>query len=205
MMAYLGSLRDMLNTGRLGPLYPGMPLREVADILGPPKYWIWNEEHSAPNYWGYGNFELSAEFGENPYCDWFQFDNAHMLRGDSEVINENFAVTLDGLSVESRISDFIRAVDDIARVVVQLVGAGGYYNPIVFIGDRAALNFSRENDTPDAQVQDLGTLIRLTDAESDIVDIYSFSSPYNTAPILNEELRHLRISGAQYLSHLPEK
>lgn len=201
-MAHLGSLRHMLNTGRLGPLYPGMPLREVAEILGPPKTWIWNEGHPAPNYWMYGNFELSAEFGENPYCDWFQFDSADLLRGESEVINEDFAVTLDGLNATSRISDFIRAVDDITRVVIQLVDHAGYYSPIMFIGDRVCLDFSRADDHPDEQASDFDILVRVTDQESEIADIYSFSKPYGGLRVLKEELAHLRISGAAYLSRL---
>lgn len=203
-MAYLGSLKEMLNSGRLGPLYPGMPLRDVAEILGPPKYWTWNDFQPAPNYWMYGNFELFAEFGENPRCGWFQFDDAAALQGESEVINDDFIVMLDGLNARSRISDFIRAVDDIARVVVQLVDIAGYYNPVMLVGDRVCLDFTRRNDEPDEQVRDLDVLVRLTDRESKIGDIYSLSTPHRGEPSPHKNLHHLIISGADYLSFLKE-
>jgi hypothetical protein len=132
----LASFRAFLNTGVLGSIRPGLPLNAIAEELGPPDSWLVDDKVGpAPHYWTYGHhLELAFVFDPSPFCTWFQIEDAGFMSGDAVPITKRFAMTLDGLSGASRLSDLIRAVDDPARTQVEL-RSFGYPDPRLHIGE----------------------------------------------------------------------
>jgi hypothetical protein len=201
------SFVDFLNTGRLGPLHPGMTLNEVAGALGPPAGWIVNPaEGIAPHYWVYGrHLEVSLRFEEAAYCDWFQIEHAGDLSGDAVSLNDDMAIALDGLSGTSPMSDFIRSIADIDRVSIQLISPSHRPDPIIRVGDVQIICCTDE-DALDPGYS-LSDKILFYEKNAEVDSIYSYfrdeERRRNNAAYL-KQFERVTISGRAYLDTLRE-
>jgi hypothetical protein len=113
-MRYLASLKAFLATGRLGPISTELNLRQVADLLGTPQDWIFNDD--APFYWIYsetgpGQASLEIAFSADaPHpVYWFQIEDAHSVGEVFNLFGEALAMTGDGLSGASTPAEFLRS------------------------------------------------------------------------------------------------
>lgn len=173
-MAHLVSLAQFLNTGHLGPLKPGMSVREVVELIGMPESWLGDNATPVPTYWTYGNLEMQFDLAGDTYCEWFQIECVkYLLRGEATLLTPGLALMHDGLHAASTVADYIRVIDDIDRVSVQLVDLGGYPSPMLYIGEEMELNFSLDWEPEEAET--LRAQIARIDQESRAVDIYSYS------------------------------
>ncbi|MGO4333555.1 hypothetical protein AB4037_01495 [Labrys sp. KB_33_2] len=204
-MAYLASLVEFLNSGKLGPLYPGVGIQQVIDLLGPPKWWVAKDEWNfrpVPDYWGYGRLELQLDFGSEPSCEWFQLEDINHLRGEVDVITGNFAITLDGLNGDSNISDVIKSIRDLSSISIHLADVTGNLNPTLFIGPHIHFGFGIQEDTH-VPGEDLKTLCGRLDRECIPLDIYSMNgtvSQEHGKKVLREKgLQDLILSGSDFL------
>lgn len=204
-MAHLASLVEFLNSGKLGPLYPGVGIKQVVDLLGPPQRWI--AEHEAhfrpvPSYWGYGRLELQFAFGEESVCEWLQLEDVNYLKGEVEVITDNFAMSLDGLNSGSSISDVIKTIRDLSSISIHLADVTGSLHPTLFIGPHIHFGFGVQEDDL-LPGEDLKTLCTRLDRDCVPIDIYSINGPkaqdYGESILREKGLSDLILSGSQFL------
>lgn len=128
------SFIELLNTGHLGPLAPGMNMDEVAELLGPPSGWDIEDAHPVPHYWSYGrHLEIAFRFDDRPRCNWFQLEVFCSLDGDAILISDDFVMSLDGLNRRLPLSRYVAAIRDINRVKVSLLDVTGSRYPSVLI------------------------------------------------------------------------
>ena len=210
-MAQLVSFAGLLNTGNLGPLRPGMTMNEVAVLLGPPESWLVTPGTGpAPTFWGYGRLEIEFIFeSETPYCRYFMLTSDPYMRGDCQCITNDFLIYLDGLNGDSRISDFIRLINDIDSVAVILSDLAGYSNPMMWIGNSIEVIFSSKIDEKmDVEFKDVdrGDVIRALDGDCVLSSIFTFYYANDDSRLHNierrEERRDSSVSGREYLAAL---
>ena len=205
-MAHLVSLVEFLNSGNLGPLYPGVGIKQVIDLLGPPQRWAANEEwqfRPIPTYWGYGRLELQLDLGAEPRCDWFQLEDICSLKGDLDVVTDNLTISFDGLDGNSRISDVIKTIRDPSSICIHLADATGSLHPTVFIGPHIEFGFGISEDDV-IPGESLGTLCKRIDQNCVPIDIYSVGnntvSQEHGKKVLGEKgLKDLLLSGSEFL------
>lgn len=200
----LTSLTVFLNTGKLGPLTPGVSLKEVARLLGPPVQWLpsgYLPVGPVPGYWRYRNhLEISFSFELAPQCNWFQIEFARSMRGKIVQVASDMVMSLDGLSGTSTISDCISAIADVDRVRIRLVNELGHQQPTVIVDD-LEMQFTTDEEfyTPDMTMADL---VRRTEAHAELDSIYSFDRDQYRLKRLARYLepgRQRLLSGRDYL------
>ena len=127
-MTARASLEEFLRTGQLGPIHSGLNPNQVAEVLGTPESWISNGTLPFPDYWCYGNLEISFErrktAGNEFGMNFFQIEHAGYLAGDYDVITNArepiLVVDLDGLTGKSRIPDILKSMAGCPEVKVLL-------------------------------------------------------------------------------------
>ncbi len=203
----LTSLVAFLDTGRLGPLAPGMALNEVAKILGPPMWWnvVGSENDDAqspyPYYWCYrDHLEVSFDFEGAPHCNWFQIERASSLRGQVARVTNDIVMSLDGLGGKSPVSAFISAITDIDRVRVKLIDDAGYPSPSIVIDD-VEISFYCDDEGFHRDMP-VGDLVTLVEAGAGLDSIYSFDRDcyrqVRLAHYITDE-KYRFVSGREYL------
>lgn len=199
------SLVAFLNTGRLGPLAPGMALNELAKVLGPPMWWevVGSQDGDAqfPHYWYYrDHFEVSISFEGPPHCEWFQIENARSLSGQAAKATGDIIMSLDGLGGETPVSAFVSAITDIDRVRVKLIDDAGYPSPSIIIDD-VEISFYCDDEGFHRDMP-VSKLVTFVEAGSGLDSIYSFNRDRyrltRLAHYLTDE-KYRFISGREYL------
>lgn len=123
-MSRTTSFPEFLKSAELGPLVPGMTLRDVAKELGPPDWFQFHPDTKlVPDYWGYGKVEVQFD-QDPPYrMAWFQIEHAGSLQGEVEMITTDLQLSLEGFSGSTSPSDFLKAgLWSLPKVIVH-VGA----------------------------------------------------------------------------------
>ncbi len=170
----LVSLAEFLNTGRLGPLAPGIDLNAVARALGPPKGWRVEDDEPVPHYWEYGrHLEIAFRFDDRPRCNWFQLENAASLSEDAAPISDDFVLALDGLSGRSPLSRFVSAIREIDRVEVCLFDLTRSCYPTVLV-DTVEIIFDCDRNTYNASTP-LDQTIAIIETHARPDSIYSYT------------------------------
>ncbi|WP_306223718.1 hypothetical protein [Bosea beijingensis] len=199
------SLVAFLETGRLGPLAPGMALNEVAKILGPPMWWevAGSQDGDAPfpHYWYYrDHLEVSISFEGPPHCEWFQIESASSLSGQAAKVTNDIVMSLDGLTGKSRVSAFVSAIADIDRVRVKLIDDAGYPSPSIVIDDvEISFYCDDEGFRSDMSADDL---VNFVESGAGLDSIYSFNRDHYRLKRLAHYLegeKHRFVSGREYL------
>lgn len=172
----VASFAEFLNTGRLGPMIPGMALNDVARVFGPPVQWLsggTDTGGSVPGYWRYlRHLEVSFDFEMQPHCDWFQLEYGISLKGQAAQVCNNMVMVLDGLTGTSPISAYISTIADIDRVRVRLVDKAGYPSPRIFVGD-VEIGFNCDDESFHREMTD-AEQVRFVEAGSELDSVYSF-------------------------------
>ena len=84
-MSRTTSFREFLKSAKLGPLVPGMTLRDVAEELGPPDWFQFHPDTKlVPDSWGYGSVGKVAIF--------FRVDTSFIADGNAEDYLEKMPV-----------------------------------------------------------------------------------------------------------------
>ncbi|MBZ9794199.1 hypothetical protein [Mesorhizobium sp. ES1-4] len=102
MKKQLLSFRDLLKTGRLGSISPGITRAEIAELLGTP-------EHADPDYWTFGKLEFSFDREPPHQMNWFQIEHASYLKGKLEAVTDRVSLSLDGFSGKTKPSQILAA------------------------------------------------------------------------------------------------
>ena len=89
-MAKMVSIKELLRTGRLGPLTTELTPNEVGHLMGAPSFWFTGERLPFPDYWHYGRLELcfvrDPAHRERPLILFFLIRFTEPLTGDCVVI-----------------------------------------------------------------------------------------------------------------------
>lgn len=171
------SLIDFLNTGCFGPIKPGATVDEIISLLGQPKETVGELQPNSPHrpYWIYGNLEMEFNLeAATPYVDFLQIETPLFLRGKTHKLAKNLLLRLDGLSGNSRPSQFIKVVDDIDRVDVCLVDIAQYPYVTIYVDDLVMINFDYGGLEQLESLPPLSEYIKLLDIETRAIDFYSF-------------------------------
>lgn len=200
----IASFAEFLNTGRLGPMVPGMALNDVALAFGPPAQWLKGGMLPAgpvPGYWRYRrHLEVSFDFEERPHCDWFQLEYGRSLAGQAAQVCDKMVMVLDGLTGTSPVSAYISAIADIDHVRVRLVDKAGYPGPRVYVDDIEII-FNCDDELFRREMTE-AEQVGFVEAGSELDSIYSFHRSQHRLNWLAREPKHDEpelLSGRDYL------
>ncbi len=144
------SLISFIQTGELGPLKLGMPMREVSEFLGPPDWWMDGHDPDispVPLLWGYARI-LEIRFGyEAPHaveciklCQLPAPGQRHLQ------VCRQLWIRADGISEATGLSDLLRLVNWPTGETIT-VGIAHSWNPVVDIcTDRVRLVWCMSTD-----------------------------------------------------------
>jgi hypothetical protein len=107
------SLVSFIQTGELGPMKLGMPMREVSELLGPPDWWMdgYNPDTSpVPLLWGYNSRILEVFFTQvAPHVvECIKVTQLPLSKQRHLRIRWGFWIRADGIHDEMKISDLLR-------------------------------------------------------------------------------------------------
>jgi hypothetical protein len=144
------SLKQALQLGTLGMLEPGLPLHTVAELLGPPHWWITDtQDGPVPTYWFYPNgLEMSFE-QESPYrLRYYKLSNVNRREAKVTATSPFLRIRNDVPIFQMRVSDFLRsALWDPANVRVGICRHPLFLGADICIGRmRLAFSMSADNE-----------------------------------------------------------
>ncbi len=191
------SFRDFLRTGKLGPVFHGMKVIEIAEVLGTP-------DHADPDYWTFGKLEISFDDETPCQMNWFQIEEAGYLEGDFEVLTETLALSLDGFNGNTKPSEFLAAaLWPPEEVMVFYTAAGGDIELNICAGP-IQIHFRVDADF--IEDQDIGKYLNSVTASQLISDIDHrtavdsiYSYPHPAVEQITQAIDWKPIGGRDYL------
>jgi hypothetical protein len=104
------SLRTFLQTGRLGPISCGLPLLEVAALIGPPGRWAADvHDFPFPLNWSYVGLDISFSVEAPHRVDLLKLDPARLGRTRFHNLCPLLRLSLDGIPLLGRPSQLLNS------------------------------------------------------------------------------------------------
>lgn len=191
-MAFLASLKDVLQTGCIGPLRSENTAIDVADLLGPPGAWAIVPGDLFPSLWCYDGGEIAFSSQAPHGMEYIKlytdhFDGSAVVFANSDRGGHRTTLlSLDGIHYKSRPTDFIRMLSDVgASIECEFMNVTSDITLNINIGKHAYVGFTVDGEGLEAQqggdrlVVDPGNdaLLRQIDEEADLFAIYIRGDP----------------------------